>query len=542
MSDLATRDHPPTVAHYLGVLRRRKWLAVLPLVLIPTLAFLFSSRQSALYQATAQVLLNRQDVVSAAAQVNNPILFLDPSRLGLTQAKVARSPLLARRVVAAAHVPGLTAAGFLSNSNVSANPTSDVLEFSTTGRDPDTVARLANVYARQYSIFSHEIAANALDTGVKRLEEKIRAAEASGGTNSRLYKQLVAAQTKLEIAAALETGNTVVLRPAGGSAQIAPRPMRSALLGGLLGLVLGMAFAFLAESLDKRVRNESEIEERLGVPLLGRIARPPRRLRKSDELVMVAEPATRAAETFRRLRGTIDFVDLQHRAGLRAVMFTSATQREGKSTTVANLAVAYARAGRRVALVDLDLRRPFLHTFFDLDSSRGFADVAVDRVPLESAIRALALRETGTPTAPAQANGSSSGSSGRSGIGTVLNFLPSGTTPPAVGEFLLDERVANLLAELRDEFDLVLVDAPPLLAVGDSTTLSAAVDAIVLVVGSGIRRPLLHELARELRRCRATVLGFILTGPQHGDSYDPGYYGADLPDLLTRTERVEQAP
>ena len=518
-------------------------MALPPILIIPALTYAISSSQSAQYQAGAQVLLNRQDVVSAAAQVNNPILFADPSRLGLTQADVARSPLLARRVVAAARIRGLSARGFLASSHVSASPTADVLEFSVTGRDPALVTRLVNVYANQYAVFSREIQSTALESGVKRLQTRISALAKNGGVGTTLYKQLVAAETKLETAAALETGNSVVLRPAEGAGQIAPRPGRNALLGLLVAIVLGIGFSFLAEALDKRIRNEDEIEEALGVPLLARIAEPSRELRQSNQLVMVSEPSTADAEAFRKLRGTLEFVKFQHRAAVRTIMITSAGQREGKSTTIGNLAVALARAGRRIALVDLDLRRPFLHTLLGVDGSRGFADVAVGRIPFEQAMRALPL-----PLGPAARGGRRNGagrreistSNGRREGAAMLHFLPTGTTPPAVGEFLLDERVPQLLADLRDRFDLVLVDAPPLTVVSDAATLSGAVDAIVLAVPLGIRRPLLHELAREIGNCRAPVVGFVLTGAQRGDRYS-GEYGGYFPPSVRRVERAEQA-
>jgi non-specific protein-tyrosine kinase len=210
------------------------------------------------------------------------------------------------------------------------------------------------------------------------------------------------------------------------------------------------------------------------------------------------------------------------------IMVTSALPREGKSTTVANLAVTLARAGRRIAIADLDLRRPFLHCFFGTGNHHGFTDVVVDRVKLDRAVRPVALPGTGHLATAESANGRPSmvrgnASNGRTDVECVLNVLPAGSIPPAADEFLERERVSTVLQDLSERFDLVLIDAPPLLAVGDVMTLSTNVDAIVVVTRLGIHRRQLEELGRQLQKCRAPSLGFVLTGASHGDSYSYGY-------------------
>jgi Mrp family chromosome partitioning ATPase len=232
------------------------------------------------------------------------------------------------------------------------------------------------------------------------------------------------------------------------------------------------------------------------------------------------------AQTFRRLRTSLEFATLEREAGM--IMVTSALPREGKSMTVANLAVALARAGRRVLLVDLDLGRPSLQSFFDFDSDRGFTDVVVNRTRLSEAIRSVTLPGQGPIVADRLSYGRSPASSGMNNNGganaeCILNVLPAGTIPPAPDEFLETDRVAGLLNELYGQFDLVLLDTAPVLPVGDVIALSAHVDGIVVVTRLGIYRRQLEELARQLRNCRAPALGFILTGAPHGDSYGYDY-------------------
>jgi Mrp family chromosome partitioning ATPase len=132
-----------------------------------------------------------------------------------------------------------------------------------------------------------------------------------------------------------------------------------------------------------------------------------------------------------------------------------------------------------------------------------------------------------------------SASNGRTEVECILNVLPAGSVPPAADEFLESERVSTVLKDLSERFDLVLIDAPPLLAVGDVMTLSAKVDAIVVVTRLGIHRRQLDELARQLQTCRAPVLGFVLTGASHGDSYSYGYgYDERVLDVPEEAEHL----
>jgi Mrp family chromosome partitioning ATPase/capsular polysaccharide biosynthesis protein len=525
----STLDRPATLAHYLGVLRRWIWFALVPVVLIPTVAFFLSARQTPLYRASAEVLLKRQDAVAAAAEVANPFTYADPERLAATQIQIARSPLVARKVVAAAHVPGVTPSDFLGSSGVSASATADTLEFSATSRNPETATRFANVYASQYSVARREIDTGALKGAIEQLQAQIdeaRRARLEGVPGqTRLLSQLIVTQAKLKTAATLLTGNSMVLRPAEGAAKIAPTPRRTALLGGLFGIVLGLALAFLAEALDRRVRTDEEIGAALGLPLLGRLARPSRRLRKQAELVMLAEPMSAQAEAFRKLRTKLQLASRGH--ATRTIMFTSAKEREGKSTTAANVAIALARAGRHVALVDLDVRRPVLHSFFRLDGRHGITDVVLNNEDVVDAIQQVALPPAHLPVAgsngrPAASSGSWNGGSARQG---VLHVLACGTIPPADAEFLEGGRISAVLAKLREAFDIVIVDAPPLLAFGGAISLSTKVDAIVVVARSGIRRPTLRELARELHSSGAPRLGYVLTGVPLTEDHGYGDYG-----------------
>jgi succinoglycan biosynthesis transport protein ExoP len=513
----AFADRPTTLAEYQAILRRRKWIVIALPVIASVVAYALSTMQAPIYKGTATVRVNTNPALDLLGLNPQPS---DPTRFVALQANIARDRQLAEQVAEKSEVPGMTADKFLSESSAASQTDVDVLDLSATYANAAGATRLANTYASEFRDYNTKRQKAKIDTTVAEIHRTLKQYR---DTTSPAYENLSQYEGQLRALGASLAGFTTVQK-AEGASKVRPRPKRNAILGGLLGLVLGIGLAFLTEALDKRVRTEKEIEETLGIPLLGRIPRPGRALRNANQLVMLVDPTSVHAQTFRRLRTSLEFVNFEH--GAKKILLTSALPREGKSTTVANLAVALARAGRRVAVADLDLRRPFLHSFFETGNDHGFTDVVVNRAKLDRAIRRIAL--TGSSRAPQSSNGSTRAASGnaangRGDVRCVLNVLPAGSLPPAADEFLESERVSAVLDDLADQFDVVLLDSPPLLAVGDVMSLSTKVDAIVVVVRLGIHRRQLEELARQLQTCRAPILGFVLTGASHGDSYSYGY-------------------
>jgi Mrp family chromosome partitioning ATPase len=536
----AFANRPTTLPDYLAILRRRRWIIVAVPLIAAAVAFALAQTQNPLYQARAKVLVNRSSIVTAITNVADPAIG-DPTRFLTTEANIARSPELAARVVSAAGVPNVTADELLARSGVDPAPDADLLYVSVSFPNASDAVRLTNAYAQEFTKYKTELDTTKINEALRALRATIKSLEENGGTTSASYSTLLQQQSQLETIGTLLASSTSVLKPADGATKIRPRPRRSILLGGLLGGILGLGLAFFAEAIDRRVRSEDEIEAVLGLPLLGRLPRPHRQLRNANALVMLDDSAGVHAEAFRKLRTSIDFVNLER--GARTIMVTSAVPREGKSTTIANLAVALARSGRRVALVDLDLRRPFLHTFFHARVDQGIADLVVNHERLVDALQPVALEGTDSFDAPPPVNGGDPGSSNaandRANGRSLLHLLPFGTIPLAPAEFLESERLTPVLEELAEQFDVVLVDTPPMLAIGDAMALSSKVDAIVVVIHAGIQRPLLEELARQLRSCRAPALGFVLTGTAQGfgDGYGYGLYGYDT---RAKPERGQQ--
>jgi polysaccharide biosynthesis transport protein len=510
----AFSNRPTTVADYLVIFRRRKWIVLLPPIVAALAAFALSTGQSPLYRASAEILVNPRSVVTAITGVDPS--GGDPNRYLQTQASIARSPLLAQRIAAASGIPGMTPGRVLAESQVTPSTDSDLVWIYVEDANQDVAARLANTYAGQFTQFSKERATDYIDEALASLQTRIKSLAAHGQANSPLYSTLIQQQGQLATVGKLMAGGSTVLQNAEGAAKIRPRPKRDALLGFLFGGVVGLVLAFLAEALDRRVRSEHEIDEALALPLLARIPQPPRGLQKTNDLVMLRESSGAQAETFRKLRTSIEFVNPD--GALKTIMVTSAVEQEGKSTTIANLAVALASSSRRVVVVDLDLRRPYLSRLFHVGGRPGITDVAVKRATLAEALRPIGLAKG--IQEQASLNGRGETSNGRAPSEGLLQLLPAGTIPPSAGDLLQDQRLLDVLDDLAGRFDLVLIDAPPLLAFGDTLTLSSHVDAIFAITRLGrVQRPILHEFARQLQSCQAKLLGYVLTGVEHSESY-----------------------
>jgi Mrp family chromosome partitioning ATPase/capsular polysaccharide biosynthesis protein len=521
-----------TVQDYLRVMRRRKWIVLQALVLVPFAAVLFSLRQEKLYEAHAKVLLSHQNLASALTGTPDQSSLVQPERIAQTQADLARVVDVADRTLRAA---GLSrpASDFLAHSRVSPEQNSDLLDFAVTDHDPSLAARLATAYAREFTLYRAALDTQSLRKARADLQRRIRGLKGSRAPSPPVYQSLVEKDQQLTLMEALQTSNASVVQSATRATKVQPRPVRNGILGLALGLVFGVGLAFLREALDTRVRNGEEISERLALPLLARLPEPRRRLARAKRLAMLADPGGQGAEAFRMLATNLEFVRLGRE--VRTIMVTSAVEAEGKSTTVANLAVALVRTGQRVALLDLDLRRPLLDKFFDLDDRPGLVQLAIGQVSLEEALIPVALGDIAKVPRLREVtgNGDATGNShfagraaaaARSLRGGSLHIAVAGATPPNPGEFAGSEALAIILRQLRDGFDTVLIDAPPALEVGDAMALTANVDAVIVIARMNVvRRSMLNELKRLLDATPAIKLGYILTGAEAEDGY--GYTG-----------------
>jgi capsular exopolysaccharide synthesis family protein len=476
--------------------------------LVAALALVFSLHQAKRYQATALVEVSRQDLAATiTGNSSNVPVGTDFSRVLQTDAIVASSATVANTAAQLAGTPG-AAKRLLADVSVTTNPDDDLLAFSVTYGSPDTATKLANAYAQAYTTYQA-----ALDTAaLQRAQAGVAAQIAKLHRNkSAIALNLLTSQSELQVLTAVQSSNTTVARPAASATQVAPRPVRNGVVGLILGLILGVATAFFAYAIDTRIQEGAEIAERIGAPLLARIAAPGRRRRNAKEIVVFDEPHGPDAEAFRILRANL-YASAVPPSG--CVIVTSALGAEGKSTTAANLAVTLARGGTNVILVDFDLRKPTIASLFHIDGAHaGLTGVILDEYPISDALVQVDV---------GQVPGSSFSTAFHEG---ALSVMTAGAASSSVGELVSSNLVSPVLEQLRSLADLVILDGPPALGVGDVTALAPRIDGILVVARLGVvTRGNTDELARLLRRLSPPVLGVVATGVDPGsDGYGYGY-------------------
>jgi polysaccharide biosynthesis transport protein len=505
MPDETHADRPPTLHDYLGVLRRRVWIALPLAVLVPLALVLATTERDRPYAATAEVLLRKGSQTEGGAPA--------ALRAATTQSALAEVPTVAARALTTARIVDRDLEGFLKASTITPSRDSDMLEFRVTDPDPQHAATLATELARAYTTFTREIDSASVERARAGVKAEIARLSASRRTRTdeALLEELVAKERELRVEQALRPDDAVLVAAAGSATRTGPGVLRTGVVGLGIGCILAILAAFLAEALDRRVRSASELVRLLGLPLLARLPKPPRRLSTGERLIMGGDLDSAHAEAFRVLRTNLHFFNLEHQA--RTVMVTSAGRGQGKTTTAANLAVALARNGERVILVDLDLRRPAVGPFFMLSRAPGVTDVLTGRSTLDEALTHVPLTEPEYVAGIVSDMGTGDGADG-------LRVLTAGSAVPNRGELVASLALTRLLHDLCDRADIVLIDGPPLIGAGDGIALCGKVDALLVVARlNDATTPTVEELGRLLDNVGADKLGLVVTGAEVDDDY-----------------------
>ncbi len=350
-------------------------------------------------------------------------------------------------------------------------------------RSRDLQAELAAAEKELQKIPTQQVA-------LARLERQVKVAE-------KIYSDLLARNQEVEVGRVMALGNTEVAEPASlPRLPIKPNVPLNLFLGLLGGLALGIALAVLQEQFDDTVRDQEEVTRLLGAPVLATV--PMLSSSQPVSLGRVKNPPTRAIDAYRTLRYNLGFVAPDD--GARVVLVASAGPQEGKTTTALNLATAAALSGRRVVLVDSDLRRPSLRRLLGTNGAKGMTDVLVGQARLEETLELIP--ETG------------------------LRFLSAGNRAPNPTDLLDSPQMRKLLGDLRRQSDLVVFDSSPLLAAADGLVLASMSDAVltVCVPGESHRRAL--QRARTLlNNIGHDISGVVINKVRHRAGYGYGYYG-----------------
>ncbi|MGX1701067.1 polysaccharide biosynthesis tyrosine autokinase [Microbacterium sp. NPDC055357] len=460
---------------YIRILRKNWMIIVVAALLGVVVAAGYSLTRTPQYQAQSTVFVSSQSA-GTIGELQQGTNFTQ-ARVA-TYASLVSTPIVANPVIAELDL-GITAAQLASKVVTTATTNTTLISISVTDADPVLAADIANALA------------SSLTDAVESIE-KLSDSETSPVRLTRVRD---------------------ALPPASPSS---PNLSQNLAVGGLVGLAVGLAVALLRTLLDTRIRTPRDIDQLTDRPVLGAIAFDPKA--KDRPLIVHADPQSPRAESFRVLRTNLQFIDMGERASF---VVTSSLPSEGKSTTTINLAIALADAGRRVALLDADLRKPKVAEYLGVEGGAGLTDVLIGRAELTDVMQQWGRRS--------------------------LYVLPSGKIPPNPSELLGSTRMQDLLAVLEREFDVVLCDAPPLLPVTDAAVLARNTSGAIVIVATGkTNRRQLTSALEALTTVRAKIAGIVMTmvptrGPDSYYTYGYGYgYGEEV-EPTTRRSRSRLA-
>ncbi|MDO8732879.1 MAG: polysaccharide biosynthesis tyrosine autokinase [Actinomycetota bacterium] len=493
---------------YLVAVFLRGWkIIALCAVVAVVLGYAWSSRQTPQYQASAVVSLNPIVAVVnssgsvSSAEVQTQIQILASSATAELVTKKLGQPVEANIALLSPQTSNILITGYSTSPEIAsetANAYAEVfgelvktsdLELNASARTV-LLARLTDVEGRLRAKGENPRAAS---TSTLPDVQDMR-------SQQRTYQQQLSSLG--DSARFIEQGRVEVLDPAvTPTSPFAPNNRRTVLLSLLMGVLLGVGIVFGREHFNDVVKGVAEFEATTGgLPILGFV--PLDRdwgLVSETHLAVLEAPTSGIAESYRGLRTALQYIRVD--TPVHVMQVTSPLPQDGKTTTVANLAVALALTGRSVLLIDLDLRRPRLHTFFGLSNDTGFTTYLADLGTREQAIVAIDRVEG-------------------------LCVLPSGPIPSDPSELLESGKTRELLTELGTQFDLILVDSPPILGLSDALVISTMVDTSVLVARSGmVTKRDLRAAVEQMRKVNAPLVGAVVNSVDTSKRDAYSYYG-----------------
>jgi receptor protein-tyrosine kinase len=460
------------VRRYVRQAWRRKWLLLAVVVLLPVAAYLVTDRQPKVYESSTLLKVEAQNI-----SVSDQIAFTSS---GATETATIIETTAVARVAARELGEGPESAGALLGKIEAAvqgeGTEAGFLRITAQDSDPKQAARIANAFAAAITQTRTQDALNKVNDTIAKLSEQ--------GGNQATQLEIAGQLQQLRATRAGLSGTTQVIEPATpAAAPISPNPGRNARIALVLALLIAAGLVPLLNALDRRLRTPEELEELSDAPLLGSIP---------DEAFPGHGSGPYVHEAFQTLRAGLTYFNIDRTLG--SVLIASPTRGDGKTTVAANLSLALAQDGRNVIAVDCDLRRPQLAKRLGVADQVNFGldSVLIDRRGVGEALVEVEVE------------------------GGRLRLLPGGS-PPNPSVLLGSDRMRSLLARLRENADMVIIDTPPLLSVSDAIPLQEQVSGTVVVARIDYTsRDGVRKAGAFISTAGGSVLGLVATGVQIG--------------------------
>lgn len=480
------------VRHYLRQSRRWVIFAILPAIAAAVAGYEYTAHQPQTYSATATLYVNQSSGTAPGGTDIQTSQALAP-----TYSQMIVSPVMDPPVdkLMAARYPGYQLAAHAVTAAQPAGLNTQLINVSVSDTDPARAAAAANALAQAFITRVTQLEQARFATDGQHLSAQVKSAQATVASITRqiaayqgnpnglaslnatlaseqnVYSSLLAASQQFNLGRDAAKNSVSVYSAASvPSTPTSPSPKRMAIIYAFVALLICGAGVYGWDYLDDSLRSPEEIEALAGVPVLGSIERF--KQRAGAQLVTAADPRSHVAEAYRLLRTNLQFSAVDR--PLRTLLITSPHAQEGKSTTAGNLARVLAESGRRVTLVDGDLRRPSLHRIFGMERRLG----GLTTLLLSEHLNGAGVARTELAT---------------------LAVVASGPLPPNPADLLGSQRMQSVLDHLGTDGDMVMIDSPPVLSVADAAILAAMVDGVLLVIDPN------HSKRRDVIRAREAV-------------------------------------
>lgn len=513
------------VKRYLSLLWRWSGLIILGVLLVGGTTYLINRNTPPVYSASSRLLI---DEGPGSSSGNDYSQILLEERLTQTYVEILKTRPVLQETIDRLELP-YTTSQLANRVNVAAAEDTQIIIITVEDTNPVWAANIANMLGEVFietnaerdqlryaePIANWQLRINEIGNELQEIETELNSfgedlSPEEQARQSRLETQLNEARIRytdafnnlngLQVSQAKDSSNIVPIEPAQiPSGSIGPRTTTNTIIASLVGGVLALGIIFLVEYLDDTVKTPDQVLEDTNLPTLGAIAQIKAET-PSTRLITFRSPRDPISEAYRVLRTNLSFSAVD--GGLHSLIVTSSSPGEGKSTTVANLAIVMAQTGKRVIVVDADLRRPMQHKIFEVTNNQGLTTAILDsKTPIN-----YHLQQTKVPD---------------------LQILTSGPIPPNPAELLNSHRMNQVLEALKKEADVVIFDTPPALTVADASILAPQVNGCVLVVETGkTRRDAFIQAVERLDRASATIYGSVMNRlqPSRGGYYTYYYY------------------
>lgn len=512
---------------YARIVWRWLWLILLCTVAAGIVAYIVSIYSTDIYQASSSVM------ISVSRGNTDTVDIWSSERTARTYARLMTRNTTIESVADSMGVSVKDFQNSITSVNVTPVRDTQLIQVTVEGIDADTVTWVANNLPEEFiseiqgvqtakfaeTKANYEQQLDELNDSIERTRNEIVAygdsptaqeEVALGRLNNalnqyeRYYAEAFQSFENIRLEEVRSTDDISLVEPAiRPNNPIRPRVLINTLLASIVGAMMALGAIFLMEYLDDRIKSPRELMSIASAPLLGAVTRIPQAIAdksgttNTTSLITIREPRNPISESYRGIRTNLQFANVD--SNITSLIVTSAVPNEGKTTTAANLAIVMAQSGMKVAVVDADLRKPSQHKIFGIPAKTGLMN---------------ALFNDGISPLRFAAQGSIPN----------LSVIPCGKRPPNPSEIIGSQRMRNLVQQLQQEVDIVIFDAPPLLAVTDAQILATQVDGVLLVVKQGTEKGAVARAAESLEQVNARLLGMVMNNMRRTASDEYYYY------------------